>query len=76
MRASKHSISKVSLEEIKKHVDRLATIVAHYDVPKHVEEKREKHIKLIVRLVVLDNHANWQVFDFDVQIVNFLQIEA
>ena len=57
-----------------KHVDRLAAIGVHYDVPEHVEDKR--HIRLVVRPVVPDNHTNWQVFDSDVQIVNFLQNEA
>ena len=40
-------------------VERLAAIGSHYDVPDHVEDKREQHIRLVVRPIVLDNHANW-----------------
>ena len=50
-------------------------IGAHYDIPKHVVDTKEQHIRLVVRPVVPDNCTNWQVFDSDLQIVNFLQNE-
>ena len=58
-----------------KHVDRLATIGSQYDLLEHVEKEKEQHIKLVVRPVVLENCANWQVFDSDEQIVSLLQHE-
>ena len=46
-----------------KHANRLATIGSQYDISKHVEDDKEKHIRVVVRPFVPDNCANWQVFD-------------
>ena len=40
-------------------VDRPIKIGAQYDVPKHVVDKREQHIRLVVRPAIPDNHTNW-----------------
>ena len=51
-------------------------IGAHYNTLEYVADKREQQIRIFVRPIVPDNCTNWQVFDSDVQIVNFLQNEA
>ena len=59
-----------------RHVDRLAAIGASYDVPRDLEEKKGQQIKMVVRPAIPDNNIHWQVFEFDEQIVSFLQNEA
>ena len=59
-----------------KHANRLASLGASYDVPKKNEDEKEKKIKVVVRPTILDNNTNWQVFDFALQIANFLQNEV
>ena len=56
-------------------VDRLVVLGAQYDILEHVANSKEQYVRILVRLVILDNCANWQVFDSDVQIINFSQIE-
>ena len=59
-----------------RHVDRLATIGASYDVPRDLEKKKEQQIKMVVRLSIPDNDIHWKVFESDEKIVSFLQNEA
>ena len=51
-------------------------IGAQYDIPKHVLDDKEQHIRLVVRPIVPDNCRNWQVFDSNEKIVNFLHNEV
>ena len=62
--------------EKNKNAGRLVEIGAQYDVPKHIEEEKEQHIRVVVRASIPDNCENWKVLDSNEHIVSFLQSEA
>ena len=64
------------LRKENKHDDTLVVVGASYDIPKNIEAKKKQKTKVVVRLDIPSNNTNWQVFEFDAQIVSFLQSEA
>lgn len=56
-----------------KEADRLVTLGAQFDIQGERNNiHRQQYVKVVVRLSILDNIVNWQAFDLDDQIANFL----
>lgn len=59
--------------KLNQHADRLAAVGAQFDIPINIKRGcDEQHIKIIVRPSIPDNNINWQVFESDEQILQFL----
>ncbi|XP_057825751.1 uncharacterized protein LOC131037573 [Cryptomeria japonica] len=55
------------------HADWLAAVGAQYDIPNSIKRVcDQQHIKIIIRPSIPDNNVNWQVFESDEQILQFL----
>lgn len=56
----------LDIPRVNKHVDRLATLGAQFDIPKDVHNvERQHYVKVVVRPSVLDNNLSWKLFDND-----------